>query len=570
MTLQQTQTPRKAQQLKPRRLPIGAEVTSDGAISFRVWAPSRQKVEVVFEDALIPPLPLIREEGGYFSGVSTQAHVGALYRFGLDDSGPFPDPASRFQPQGPNGPSEIIDHTKFNWTDTPWRGIENQGQILYELHIGTFTPEGTWDAAARQLPALADLGITCLEVMPVAEFAGKFGWGYDGVDLFSPTHLYGNPDAFRRFVDQAHAAGMGVILDVVYNHFGPDGNYLKEFAREYFTSRHTDWGEAINFDAAGSTSVREFFLANAQYWIEEFHLDGFRFDAVHAIADESKEHIMAAIGKAARAAAGDRKVLLVAENEPQQTRFVRPLSQGGCELSALWNDDFHHSAMVVLSGRNEAYYQDHLGNPQEFISAAKWNFLFQGQRHSWQKKRRGTPALDLPPAAFINFLENHDQIANSGRSLRSHQLASPASYRAMTALFLLLPQTPMLFQGQEWAASSKFHYFADHNEELSKLIRIGRAKKSRSFPASPPSLCRPIFPSPMIPRPSKNQSSIGPNKINPNMPAPFGCTKTFFASAAKNTYFTGCISAATSTAQSSALMPSYSATSTPPVIVYCW
>jgi maltooligosyltrehalose trehalohydrolase len=352
------------------------------------------------------------------------------------------------------------------------------------MHIGTFTQEGTWAATTRELAELAALGITVIEVMPVTDFVGRFGWGYDGVNLFAPTRLYGTPDDFRRFVDQAHACGIGVILDVVYNHFGPDGNSLKYFADAYFTDRYTtDWGEAINFDGDNAGPVREYFLANACYWIDEFHLDGLRFDATQNIYDTSSEHILAAISRQVRAAAPERSLLLVAENEPQQVKLVHPREQGGYGLDALWNDDFHHSAMVVLSGHNEAYYADHRGTPQEFISAVKWGYLYQGQWYRWQKQRRGTPTFGLKPATFVTFLQNHDQIANSARGLRCHALSSPGRYRAMTTLLLLGPGTPMLFQGQEFAASSPFFYFADHHPKLAALVRQGRREFMGQFPA---------------------------------------------------------------------------------------
>jgi maltooligosyltrehalose trehalohydrolase len=317
----------------------------------------------------------------------------------------------------------------------------------------------------------------------VADFAGRFGWGYDGVDLFAPTRLYGTPDDFRRFVDLAHGAGLGVILDVIYNHLGPDGNYLKQFADDYFTPRKTEWGEALNFDGDNSGPVREFFAANAGYWIDEFHLDGLRLDATQSVFDDSPEHILAVIGRRVRQAARGRATIVVAENEPQQAKLVRPVERGGYGLDALWNDDYHHSANVVLTGKNEAYYSDHLGRPQELISAVKHGYLFQGQRYSWQEKRRGTPALDLPPAAFVIFTQNHDQVANSGQGLRCRQVSSPGRYRAVTALTLLAPGTPMLFMGQEFAASSPFHYFADHHPELAERVRKGRAEFLRQFPS---------------------------------------------------------------------------------------
>jgi maltooligosyltrehalose trehalohydrolase len=467
-----------------RRLPIGAEVLADGSVHFRVWAPRRREVAVVLEGGTAGgeerPLiaPLQSEGNDYFSGRVLQARPGTLYRYRLDgEATAYPDPASRFQPQGPHGPSEVIDPSVFPWADQHWQGCGLEGQVIYEMHLGTFTREGTYEAATRQFPALADLGITVVEIMPVAEFPGRFGWGYDGVDLFAPTRLYGRPDDLRRFVDRAHAAGLGVILDVVYNHVGPDGNYLKEFSKDYFTDRYkNEWGEAINFDGPDAGPVREFFLANAGYWIDEFHFDGLRLDATQQIFDRSGEHILAAITRRAWEKARGRATLLVAENEPQEVKLVRPLDQGGYGLDGLWNDDFHHSATVILSGHNEAYYTDYLGTPQEFISVAKWGYLYQGQRFKWQKKRRGTPTFGLKPATFITFIQNHDQVANSARGLRCHLLASPGRYRAMTALMLLLPGTPMLFQGQEFTASSPFVFFADHNKELARLVRTGRAK----------------------------------------------------------------------------------------------
>jgi maltooligosyltrehalose trehalohydrolase len=468
----------------PRRLAVGAEVLPSRGVHFRVWAPRRQQVDVVFDSASLPPLRLAREADGYFSGLAPAATSGLQYRFRLDDGEHlYPDPASRFQPDGPHGSSRIINARDFTWTDQDWSGITAENQVVYEMHVGTFTPEGTWAAAERELPELAELGITCVEVMPVAEFPGKFGWGYDGVGLFAPSHLYGMPDDFRRFIDAAHAVGVGVILDVVYNHFGPDGNYLKEFSNDYFTHDYkTDWGEAINFDGENSGSVREFFLANAKYWVEEFHLDGFRFDATQNIYDASREHILAAVSRVARAAAGKRSIFLVDENDPQHTTIVRSPDKGGFGMDALWNDDFHHCAMVRLNGCRDTYLSNFSGHAQEFVSLAKFGHLFQGQSYDRNKQRRGTPTFDLPPTAFINFLENHDQLSNRARGLRVHQFTSPGQYRAMVALLLLAPGTPMLFQGQEFAASTPFNYFADHNSELAALVRGGRADYMGQFP----------------------------------------------------------------------------------------
>jgi maltooligosyltrehalose trehalohydrolase len=462
-----------------RRLPIGAEPRGE-ATHCRVWAPRARAVDVVGDEATTPLKP---EGDGYFSGMAPVS-VGGRYRYRLDDETAYPDPASRRQPEGPHGPSEVVDPEAFRWSDSDWRGLERAGQVIYEMHVGTFTREGTWEAAARELPELARLGVTVVEMMPVAEFPGRFGWGYDGVSLFAPTRLYGAPDDLRRFVDRAHAVGIGVILDVVYNHLGPDGNYLVAFAAEYFTDRYVnEWGTAMNFDGPEAGPVREFFAANAAYWIDEFHMDGLRFDATQQMFDASPEHVLVDIARRARAAAPGRGVLLVAENEPQDARLVRSPEHGGYGLDALWNDDFHHSARVALTGRAEAYYTDYGGRPQELVSAVKHGFLYQGQHYAWQRKRRGGPARDVPPAAFVAYVQNHDQVANSARGERLHTATSPGRWRAMTALLLLGPATPMLFQGQEFAASSPFLYFADHNEELSALVRKGRVEFLSQFPS---------------------------------------------------------------------------------------
>jgi maltooligosyltrehalose trehalohydrolase len=485
-----TRTNRTEPNTVRRRLPIGAECSSDDAVHFRVWAPRRERVEVVLERAAPrtgngapTAVELSAEPGGYFSGIATGARAGTLYRYRLDSGDAFPDPASRFQPDGPHGPSQVVDPGTFEWTDAKWRGPTLEHTVLYELHVGTFTHEGTWAAAAEQLPELAATGITCLEIMPVAEFPGRFGWGYDGVDLYAPTRLYGDPDAFRRFVNVAHSVGLGVILDVVYNHVGPDGNYLKEFSDHYFSRKHkTEWGEAFNFDAEHSAAVREFITGNACYWTDEFHIDGLRIDATQSIFDDSPQHILTEIADAMRAAAGGRSILLVGENEPQKVPLLQAKAEGGCGLDALWNDDFHHAAVVALTGKTDAYYSDYRGTPQEFVSGAKYSFLYQGQYYRWQQQRRGTPTFGISPARFVNFIQNHDQLANSAVGARTTSVTSPGRHRAMTALLLLGPQTPMLFQGQEFSASTPFLYFADHNPELAKSVRKGRGDFLGQFP----------------------------------------------------------------------------------------
>lgn len=463
-----------------RRFPVGAEITNGGT-DFRVWAPAVKALEVIFEGGTI--IALEAEESGYFSGRVDGVGAGGRYQYRLDGGELCPDPASRFQPEGPHGSSEIIDADHFAWSDSNWRGVALPHQAIYEMHIGTFTREGTWLSALAELPHLAELGVTVLEVMPVGEFPGRFGWGYDGVQWFAPAHIYGTPDDFRRFIDRAHGIGLGVILDVVYNHLGPDGNYMGKFAPQFFRETTTDWGKAINFDGRDSGPVREFVLANACYWIEEFHLDGLRLDATQDIHDSSDDHILRAMAREVRKRAAPREVIIVAENEPQETRLVRAPERCGYGLDALWNDDFHHTAMVALTGRHEAYYTDYLGTPQEFISSAKYGYLYQGQRYKWQKQRRGTPALDLAPAAFVTFIQNHDQVANSAYGQRCSELTSPGKLRALTALLLLAPGTPMLFQGQEFAASSPFLFFADHTPELARQIREGRAEFLAQFPS---------------------------------------------------------------------------------------
>ncbi len=360
-----------------------------------------------------------------------------------------------------------------------------KGQILYEMHIGTFTKQGTWLAAAEQLPELARIGITVIEMMPIADFPGNFGWGYDGVDLFAPFHHYGTPDDLRRFIDKAHSLGLAVILDVVYNHFGPDGNYLAIYSNDYLIrEKETDWGDSINFDGPNSAPVREFYITNGRYWIDEFHFDGFRFDATDAIHDKSDEYIVGAVGRAAREAASPRSIILIAENERQVIKLIRPRSEGGDDLDAVWNDDCHHSAAVALTGRREAYYTDYLGTPQEFISAAKYGYLFQGQPYFWQAAPRGTPSFGSPPHAFVAFIENHDQVSNTATGQRLRFQSSPGRYRAMTALLLLGPWTPLLFQGEEFGASTPFVFFTDVGDgPMREAIRKGRFAFLSQFPS---------------------------------------------------------------------------------------
>ena len=466
--------------IENRRYPVGAELR-DGIASFRVWAPERGSISLVLDSQSIG---MQRENDGHLSCLVEGLHPGARYWFRIDGNERLEaDPASRWQPQGPGGPSALADPEKFDWTDAGWRGVERAHQVLYEMHVGTFTPEGTWGAAMRKLPLLREIGITVIEMMPVNAFFGEFGWGYDGVLLYAPTHLYGEPDDLRAFVDEAHRLGIGVILDVVYNHFGP-GDRFEAFSSRYFTDRYeNEWGRSLNFDGPGSEGVRAYVSQNAAYWIDEFHFDGLRLDATQCLFDASERHIVGEIAEACRRAGGARAVYLLAENEPQHARLLRPPEAGGDGLDAVWNDDFHRSATVAATGRNEAYYHDHKGQPQEFVSAAKYGYLFQGQRYDWQDKARGTPALGLAPCNFVHFLQNHDQIANSAKGLRISALTSQARLRALTALLLLGPQTPMLFQGQEFGSGKPFLYFADNSGEMAELVSNGRREFISQFPS---------------------------------------------------------------------------------------
>jgi maltooligosyltrehalose trehalohydrolase len=460
-----------------RRSPIGAELASIGepGVHVRVWAPRSTKIAVVVEGRQPREIVLGREPGGYASGFVSGLGAGDGYRFRIDDGAQlFADPASRFQPDGPLGVSQVIDPSAFAWTDAGWHGIEPHRHVIYELHVGTFTRAGTWAAASAELPFLAELGVTTIELMPVAEFAGGRNWGYDGVNLFAPAHVYGTPDDLRRFVDRAHLLGLAVILDVVYNHLGPSGNTLGAFAPAYFRQdRANDWGEAINF---ASPPVREFYLENAASWISEFHLDGLRLDATQALHDESDDHIIAAIARRARAAAPGRRVWLVAENEPQDTELLQRFG-----LDAMWNDDFHHTARVAATGVIDGYLHDYRGTAYELVAAVRHGFLYQGQTYAWQHNPRGTSTRGLGRARFVHFLENHDQAANFGFGERLIALTDPARFRALTALLLLSPSVPMLFQGQETGSRRPWQFFCDHEADLAPAVRRGRAAFMRQF-----------------------------------------------------------------------------------------
>ncbi len=458
---------------------LGA-VFDAGRCHFRVWAPAARQVRVELEGPRPRDIPLQMGEEGYWTASVDGARPGHRYRYSVDGTS-LPDPCSRYQPDGPHGASAIVDRKSHVWRDQQWRGVRLEDLVLYELHVGTFTAEGTLAAAIERLGHLRKLGITAVEIMPLAEFPGRYNWGYDGVSWFAPSHNYGPYDALKQFVDAAHAAGVGVILDVVYNHFGPDGNYTREFSPFYCGSKGTEWGDSINYDGEQARAVREMAIASACEWIREFHLDGLRLDATHSIFDTSRRHVVGELTAAVRATAAGRTVLVIAENETQCATHLLPEEAGGQGLDAMWNDDFHHTALVAASGRRHAYYQDYLGSPQEFVSTARRGFLYQGQYYPWQEKLRGEP-LEVPSGRCVACLENHDQVANSLGGLRLHQLATPALCRALTTVLLLGPQVPLLFMGQEFSSTTPFLFFADHQDPLRTLVRDGRREFLMQFP----------------------------------------------------------------------------------------
>lgn len=474
-----------------RRFAQGAEATPHG-VSFRIYAPEHSRVDLMLVSRN-QILPMQSEGDGFWSLLAPDVKDRETYFYRLDgEPNNLPDPCARYLPEGPHGPAEVVDPSTFGWSDNDWQGIPVADQVIYELHVGTFSPEGNWAGLEAKLPWLAELGVTTLELMPVAEFDGTFGWGYDGVAWFAPSHLYGTADGFRRVVDRAHQLQLAVILDVVYNHFGVSGDYTSKYSRHYAGSRKTEWGTGLNFDGPQAQAMRSLVIDNARYWIDEFHLDGLRLDATQAISDSSPDHIVSALSRAARAAAKGRQIFIVGENERQDTRFLRPHGESGKDLDALWNDDFHHSSRVALTGRRQAYLSDYLGHASEWIAAAKTGFLYQGQWSRWQEMPRGHATQGLPPTSFACFLENHDQVANSLTSKRLWQQSSPAQHRAMTALLLLGPWLPLLFQGQEWNSTAPFCFFAKHNEQLAPLVRDGRAEFLSQFPgcAAHPELLR--------------------------------------------------------------------------------
>jgi maltooligosyltrehalose trehalohydrolase len=501
---------------------LGSWLENEGC-RFRVWAPEVRGLDVVLEKPVggKPVHPLKKAEDGYFSGFIAGLAAGDHYRYRPDGKGPFPDPVSRFQPQGVHGPSEIIDSRAFPWTDSGWKGIALEDLIVYELHVGTFTAEGTFNGVVQQLPYLVELGVTAIELMPVADFPGQRNWGYDGVDLFAPARCYGLPDDLRRLVDTAHRLGLAVILDVVYNHFGPDGNYLGVYSPYYFSKRHhTAWGQALNFDGDHNRQVRDFFIENALYWIHEYHMDGLRLDATHAIRDDSPRPFLAELAAAVRpsqqsavavgssshqsavcgtAAAADCHCLLIAEDHRNLARMVKPESEGGWGLDAVWADDFHHQARRLLAGDHESYYRDYTGSTTDLATTIRQGWFYCGQNSVHMNEPRGTDPSGIPPQRLVFCSQNHDQVGNRALGERLHHQIEPAAYRAASTLLLTCPESPMLFMGQEWAAGSPFLFFTDHHANLGRKVTEGRRREFRHFSAFADPHARDRIPDPQNP-----------------------------------------------------------------------
>ncbi len=466
-------------------MPFGATLRDDGRTDFRLWAPAAREVALALgEDRHVP----MQAANGWHEALAVDAAPGTHYRFDVGNGLLVPDPASRHNPDDVHGASAVVDPRAYRWNDEAWRGRPWHEAVVYELHTGTFTPEGTFKAAAARLPELAQLGITAIELMPVADFPGRRGWGYDGVLHFAPDAAYGTPDDLKAFVDAAHGLGLMVLLDVVYNHFGPEGNYLHVYCPQFFNeAHHTPWGAAINFDGEHSETVRDFYRHNALYWVEEFHFDGLRMDAVHAIHDSSPRHIAGEIGDALRSGPGARRqVHLVLEHDGNRSSLLeRGVDGQPLFASAQWNDDLHHAAHVLLTGESDGYYGDYADGPiGRFARALAQGFVYQGQPSAHRGNvPHGEPSGHLPPSAFVSFVQNHDQIGNRAMGERLSDLANPARLDAVYACLLLSPHVPMLFMGEEFAASTPFLYFCDFGPELAQAVSNGRRNEFARFAA---------------------------------------------------------------------------------------
>jgi len=451
-----------------------------------VWAPGRRQVEVVLSGGQrvpMQPTDCRAGYGGWWACSVEQAGPGSDYTFSLDEGPPRPDPRSAFQPQGIHGPSRVVDHAAFAWSDAGWRGVPLAGSVLYECHVGTFSSAGTFDGAIEHLRHLADLGVDAIELMPVAEFSGGRGWGYDGVDLFAPHHAYGGPDALKRLIDAAHACGLGVVMDVVYNHLGPAGNYLPEFG-PYFSAQHrTNWGEAVNFDGPGSDEVRRFVIDNALMWLRDYHCDGLRLDAVHAIVDHSATHILEelAVEVAALAAHAGRPLFLVAESDLNDPRFVRSRDAGGYGLGAAWAYEWHHALHATLTGDTSGYYAD-FGPLPLLAKALRQAWVYDGTYSRYRQRVFGRPPAGLDGSQFVVATQNHDQVGNRAAGERSSALMSDGRLRVAAALLLTSPFVPLLFQGEEWGAATPFQYFTGHEDPgLGAAVSQGRRSEFSAF-----------------------------------------------------------------------------------------
>ncbi|MBM6593272.1 malto-oligosyltrehalose trehalohydrolase [Microvirga pudoricolor] len=468
---------------RAHQMPFGAEVTEAGT-RFALWAPTARSVALVLDGA---ETPMEAQDGGWYRTTVANAGAGRRYAFRIDGSLTVPDPASRFQPDDVHKESVIVDPASFEWTDGDWRGRPWEEAVIYELHVGTVTPEGTYAGLMNRLEDLKAVGITAIELMPLADFAGSRNWGYDGVLHFAPDAAYGTPDDLKRLIDRAHALGLMVFIDVVYNHFGPTGNYLHAYAKSFFTERHqTPWGAGINFDGKDARPVRDFFIHNALYWLKEFHADGLRFDAVHAILDDSENNIIAEIAAHARRMLPDREVHLILENDANQARWLPRDDDGRPGLhTAQWNDDLHHCWHTLLTGEADGYYVDYAVKPVEKLGRAlAEGFVYQGDPSEHRGgETRGEPSGHLPPTAFVAFVQNHDQIGNRAFGERLSDLVTPERLDLARAGLLLSPQIPMLYMGEEWSASAPFLYFVDFadDEALSKAVREGRAREFGQF-----------------------------------------------------------------------------------------
>ena len=458
---------------------------SAGGFRFRVWAPERPRVEVVLDPgASSERMHTLERTADGFHAALLDAGAGTRYAYHLDGAGVFPDPASRFQPDGVHGPSALVDPTRFEWSDAGWRGVPLDELVIYEAHVGTFSPEGTFAGAIDRLEHLRRLGVTALELMPVAGFPGRRNWGYDGVDLFAPARAYGSPDDLRRLVDAAHRCGLAVLLDVVYNHLGPDGAYLSQFSPYYYSAtHHTPWGQAINLDGPHAHHVRGFFIENALHWIHEYHIDGLRLDATHALIDHSPRHFLQELAATVHASTPARPATIIAEDDRNLAVCVTPASEGGWGLDAVWADDFHHHVRRLTAGDTDGYFQDYSGSTRDLAATIRRGWSYTGQHSAYRGGPRGTDPAGVPPARMVICLQNHDQVGNRAFGERLNHQIDPAVFRAVSALLLLAPETPLLFMGQEWAASSPFLYFTDHEPGLGALVTAGRRAEFSKFRA---------------------------------------------------------------------------------------